>query len=81
MGQVKFSRVKVCEVVVYGLTEWDLEERDRFWNDLDRVVDRAGNGYRLGVLGNLNEWVGDKMRVNITGGFGALGKMIMEGVI
>ena len=29
----KFSRVKVCVVVVYGPTEGD-EEREMFWNNL-----------------------------------------------
>ena len=40
-----------------GPTQRDVEERERFWNDLDRVVDRIGNGHRLGVLGDLNEWL------------------------
>ena len=34
-------------VVEYGPSEGDGEERDRFWNDMDRIVDRVGNGYRL----------------------------------
>ena len=38
--------VKVCVVVGCGPTEGDCEEKERFWNDLDRVVDRVGNGYR-----------------------------------
>ena len=33
--------------MVYGPNERDGEERKRFWDDLDRVVDRVGNGYRL----------------------------------
>ena len=33
----KFSRVKVCVVVRYGPTEGDGEERDRFWNNMDRI--------------------------------------------
>ena len=33
-------------VVGYGTNE-DGEERERFWNDLDRIVDRVGNWYRL----------------------------------
>ena len=56
----KLSRVKVCVVVVYGPTEGQVEERERFWNDLDRVVERVGNGYKLCVLGDLNGWVGDR---------------------
>ena len=35
----------------------DDEERERFWNYLDRVVDRVGNRYRLCVLGDLNGWI------------------------
>ena len=35
----KFSRVKVCVVVGYGPNEGDSEERDRFWNDMDRTLD------------------------------------------
>ena len=38
----------------YSPTEGEVEERERFWSDLDRVVDRIGNGYRLWVLGDLN---------------------------
>ena len=30
------------------------EERERFWNYLDRIADRVVNGYRLSVLGDLN---------------------------
>ena len=41
-------------VVAYGLTDGKIEERERFWNDLDRVVVRVGNGYRLYVLEDLN---------------------------
>ena len=68
----KFSRVKVCEVVGYGLNEGIGEERERFWNDMDRTVDRVGNGYRLCVLGDLNEWIGDRVRADITANaFGA----------
>ena len=42
----RFSKVKVCVVVGYGPNEDD-EERDRFWNDMDRILDRVGKGYRL----------------------------------
>ena len=55
--------------VQYVPTEGDIERGERLWNDLDRVVDRVGNGYRLCAL-DLNEWVGDRLRVGITGGFG-----------
>ena len=30
------------------------KERERFWNNLERVLDRVVNGYRLSVLGDLN---------------------------
>ena len=52
----------------YDLIEGD-EERERFWNDLDRVMDRVDNGFRLCALGDLNGWVGDKVRVGITAAF------------
>ena len=49
----KFSSVKVCVVVGYGPNVKG-EERDRFWNDMDRTLDNIGNGYRLYILGDLN---------------------------
>ena len=33
--------------VVYGPIEWDGEGKERLRNDLERVVDRVANGYRL----------------------------------
>ena len=48
------SRVKVCVVVGYSPNEGDGEKRESFSNDLDRIVDRVGNGYGLCVLGNKN---------------------------
>ena len=50
----KFSRVKVCVVVGYDPSEGDGEERDRFWKDMNRILDRVANGYRLYILGDLN---------------------------
>ena len=32
-------------------------------------MDRRGNGYRLCVLGDLNGWFGDRVRVGINGAF------------
>ena len=32
----------------------DGEERNRFWNDMERTLDSVGNGYRLGSLGEIN---------------------------
>ena len=49
-----FPRVKVCVVVGYSPNEGDGEERDRFWNDMDRTLDSVGNVYRLCILGDLN---------------------------
>ena len=66
----KFSRAKICAVVVYGPTEKDVEGRERFWNNLNRVLDRLGNGYILCVVGNLNGCVGDRLRTGIIGGLG-----------
>ena len=46
--------------------------KKRFWNEIDRIIGRVGNGYRLCVLGDLNGWVGGRVRVRvgITGGYG-----------
>ena len=33
------------------------------------TLDRVGNGYRLCLLGDLNEWKGDRTRACITGAF------------
>ena len=41
-------------VVTYNFSEGNGEERERLRNDLDKTVDRVGNGYRLCVLGDLN---------------------------
>ena len=50
----KYSRVKARVVVEYGPNEEIGEERERFWNDMDRTMDRVGNGYRLCMLIDLN---------------------------
>ena len=57
----------------YGPNEGYGEEKERFWNSLDRVVDRVDNGYRLCVQGALNRWVRERVRVDITGCFGVQG--------
>ena len=64
----KFSRVKICVVVRFDPSE-DVEERDIFWNDMDRILDREGNGYRLCILGDLNRWIGDRTSAGMTGAF------------
>ena len=73
----KFSIVKVFVVVGYVSNEGDGEERNRFWNEMDRVLDRVGNGYMLCILGDLNGWIGDRVKGSITGVFGIPGEMIM----
>ena len=65
----KFSRVKVSVVVGYSPSE-DVEEWGRLWNNMDRILDRVGNGYRLCILRDLNGWIGDGMRPGITAAFG-----------
>ena len=61
-------------VAVYSPTEGEGAERGKFWNDLDKVVDRVGNGYKLCVLADLNGLFGDKMRADITAVFGVMGE-------
>ena len=34
---------------------------------MDRTEDRVTNGYRLGVLGDLNGWIANRVRASITG--------------
>ena len=38
---IKFSRVKVCVVVVYGPNERIGEKGESFWSDMERTVDRV----------------------------------------
>ena len=45
--KLKLLMVKVCVMVGYSTNEGDGEERDRFWNDMDRTLDSVGNGYRM----------------------------------
>ena len=65
--------VKVCVAVGCDPSEGDGEERDRFWNDMDRILDRVRNGYILCILGELNGWIEDKTRAGIIGAFGIQG--------
>ena len=60
-------------MVWYGLSE-DGEERDRFWNDMDSILDRVGNEYRLCILQYLNGWIGESSTTGITGAFGVPGE-------
>ena len=41
-------------IVEYGPSEGNGEEKDRFSDDMDMILDRVGNGYRLCILGDLN---------------------------
>ena len=68
-----FSRVKVCVVVGYDPNEGDGEEGERFWNDMDRILDRVGNGYSV-HSGNLNRWIVDRTKACITGAFAIPGE-------
>ena len=61
-------------MVGYGSNEGDGEERDRFWNYMDRTLNSVRNGYRLCILGVLNGWIEDSTRVGIAGGFGVPGE-------
>ena len=53
----------------YNPNERDGEEKNKFWNDMERTLDSIGNGYRLYILGDLNRWIGDRTRASITGAF------------
>ena len=61
-------------VLGYGQNEGDHEERERFWNDMDKVLDRVGNGYRLCILGDLNGWIFDRVKASITCAFAVPGE-------
>ena len=61
-------------MVRYGRNEGDGEERDRFWNNVDKTLDRVGNGYSLCTLGDLNGWIGYRTRAGITSAFGFPGE-------
>ena len=57
-------------MVGYGLSQGVVEEMERFWNDMGRVLNRVGNLYRLCIPGDLNGWIGDRTRAGTTGAFG-----------
>ena len=65
-------------VAVYGPIKRIIEKRERFWNDLNRIVNIVGNEKRLHVL-YLSGWVGDRLRVGITGRFAVPREMIIVG--
>ena len=41
---------------------------------MGRIANRVGNGHRLCMLGDLNRWIRDRVRGNITGAFGVPGE-------
>ena len=43
MRKLKLLSVKECVLLGYGSNEGEVEERERFWNDLERVVHILGN--------------------------------------
>ena len=42
----------------------------RFFNDLDKAVDKVDNGYEVFLLENLNKLIGDRVKASITVAFG-----------
>ena len=62
----------MCLGGVWPQCEGCLRNRDSFWDDLDRILDRVGNGCRLCIR---SEWKG------ITGAIGVLENIIMEKLV
>ena len=58
----------------YCPNEGDCEERERFWNNMNRILDSVGNRYRLCILRDVNGWIGDRTRAGISGAFGIAGE-------
>ena len=58
----------------WGTTPMKKEDRDRFSNDMDRILDSVRNEYRSYILRNLNGWIGDRTRAGIKRVFGVSGK-------
>ena len=48
-----FQESKFVVVLGYSPNEGNGNEMERFWNDLERIMHKIGNGYRLGMLGDL----------------------------
>ena len=65
-------------MVGYGSNEGEDENRVRFWNDMDRILDTVGNRYRLRILRDLNGWTEDRKQAGITGVFGVTGMIMVE---
>ena len=61
-------------VVGYGPSEEVGDERNIFWKDNDRILDRARNECRLCIRGDLNGGIGERTRISTTGTFGVPGE-------
>ena len=66
-----FQGLKNVVVVVYGTTKGDVGERD-FGMICTGLWIKVGNGYILCILEDMSGFVGGKVRLGITGGFGIL---------
>ena len=55
-SRFKFSRVKVCAVVVYDPTTLDDKEGEIFLHKFGRVLNRIDNGNRFCVTRDLKGW-------------------------
>ena len=64
-----FQGLKNVVVVVYGTTKGDVGERD-FGMICTGLWIKVGNGYILCILEDMSGFVGGKVRLGITGGFG-----------
>ena len=52
MGYIQvFKGFKLCVMICMAPLRGNIEERKKLWNDLDRVIDRIGNGHSLCMLG------------------------------
>ena len=51
---------------------------DSGMNDVDMIMDKVGEGYELCILGDLNEWIRDRVRAGITGDFGVQEEIMVE---
>lgn len=49
----------------------NINEKDRFWNELVQVVDAIGNGM---AMGDMNGWIDNKVRGGATESFRVDGK-------
>src|SRR5678816_1653157 len=74
MVKFKFEKVKECVVVTYGPSEGNVEESTIFRDNLNNGLDGESRSFRLIVLGDLNGWIGDQKRDDITEGFGVSGE-------